>query len=305
MAYFYLIKNIKLNKYYAGSRSYEGNYNEDLFIKYFTSSKTVLDLIQKEGISNWLIDHIIIFDNYNECVLYEDNYLRNIKNKNDYLNLNFSAGGQIIKSKTHTYITNDEVNYRQHNKDIPIPEGYYIKWPFKPPTRKGYKTYINIKTKERKTFSPIEIIPNDWIYITEYNDQLKKDIPKRTLWITNSISNTKIKPNDIIPEGWYLGKIRKQNNKPSKKRNKSWTTGKIFITNGLLNKLINPDDEIPEGWNKGQTNSYYKNGRSGKKNLKFVINGITFRSMNSAIKYFNLSKKWIIKKIENGEGYYI
>lgn len=57
--------------------------------------------------------------------------------------------------------------------------------------------------------------------------------------ITNGIRNKYILPNEIVPEGWYIGR----------------TLNRMWINNGVLNKFHNKLEIIPEGWYVGRVKS--------------------------------------------------
>lgn len=65
---------------------------------------------------------------------------------------------------------------------------------------------------------------------------------KGKISINNGITNKRIYPTEIIPEGWVKGLIRPNGPK-----------GRIWITNGVDSKMIKPEEIIPDGWLKGRT----------------------------------------------------
>jgi hypothetical protein len=60
----------------------------------------------------------------------------------------------------------------------------------------------------------------------------------QTLWYNNGIINKRIIQGKEIPEGFILGKLKK---------NQKW------YTDGIHSKLFLPNEIIPEGWNRGKT----------------------------------------------------
>lgn len=84
-------------------------------------------------------------------------------------------------------------------------------------------------------------------------------------WICNSITGEtlKIKKDEEIPEGWFLG--RKINNQCKQEKifkkkilqekqidTRNSQYGKIWITNGIQNEKLGSSEKIPEGWYKGR-----------------------------------------------------
>lgn len=251
-SYLYKLYAPNINKWYIGSRQSKQPPEQDILIRYFTSSK-VIKILLEQG-ENFLVEEITLFSTYKEAVAAEDRYLRSIIDKSQYLNINFSAGGQIVKSKTHTFITTNSKEYIQFPKDVKLPVGYYEEWPFSPPSRKNKHTYINILTGERKNyFTGVDVIPTQSIRVTEFNtiqQHLRKILKKQ--FITNGNINKKILIVDDIPEGWYAGKTNDYSQTHwSKQNRKGTTTGKICINNGYNNKFIFANETIPVGWTKG------------------------------------------------------
>jgi hypothetical protein len=64
------------------------------------------------------------------------------------------------------------------------------------------------------------------------------------IYINNGTIQKMIPKEDILPEGWIVGKLSTTN-----KHNK----GKIWITNGIDSKMVFKDESIPELWRKGRT----------------------------------------------------
>lgn len=60
-----------------------------------------------------------------------------------------------------------------------------------------------------------------------------------TIIITNGVTNSKIRPGDVIPKGWVRGKTQK-------------TQLRRWINNGETEFLHNLDDTIPIGYSFGR-----------------------------------------------------
>lgn len=255
--YFYTIKCKSLNMYYIGSRCSTVDPKLDLLQTYTTSSKTVNVLLCQNGIDDFEIIKIKSFDSYIDAVEYEDKILRSIKNKTIFLNINFTAGGQIIKSKTHTFITNDGITFMQYPKNIELPRGYWVEWYNKPPTRLGLRKITN--GIESKFIASDNVIPENWMYISEWNllnpkpDKRPKRDRKLLFWVTDGTQNKKVINDTEIPEGWYRGKTEHITKDLRKKREIGSTRSRICITDGFKNRFIKRDQCIPENWYKGIT----------------------------------------------------
>jgi hypothetical protein len=78
--YFYIIQNVLTKKYYAGSRW--SKYSDPLELLteggYCTSSKTVLKLIERYGISTFIVRKIKVFSKGNEAYEYETKFLKRV-----------------------------------------------------------------------------------------------------------------------------------------------------------------------------------------------------------------------------------
>ena len=104
-------------------------------------------------------------------------------------------------------------------------------------------------------------------------------LSQKTIWITDEHTNTKIGPDDEIPNGWRLGKVSNRIKtlkitngettiyvdpkdpipegwwKGDNYSHKPTTKGKIKITNGLDSKVVTDESDIPDGWWRGNPSS--------------------------------------------------
>jgi len=71
MAYAYFIRNKITDQFYYGSRSVKESPETDLWIKYFTSSKFVKELIDEYGIESFEYKVVFSYDDYDICYWYE------------------------------------------------------------------------------------------------------------------------------------------------------------------------------------------------------------------------------------------
>jgi hypothetical protein len=85
----YLLKHIPTNKYYYGVRFKKGCHPNDLWIKYFTSSKKVKGLIKRYGKKSFIFEIRKTFKTQQEAINWENKVLKRMKviYRNDFLNL--------------------------------------------------------------------------------------------------------------------------------------------------------------------------------------------------------------------------
>lgn len=275
--YVYRIYHEIENKYYIGSRTISERI--DILNGYNTSSKVVKNLIKDYGIDKFKIDYILEFKSAKDAINKENEILQKITDRENYLNVNFSAGGAVIKSQSHFQIYNELTNeYIYHPKNVKIPIGWIKKSSFKPPSRKGYKQLINLKTKETIYLNLLENkLPEGWMIKTEYDKEIYNGKEKRTVWITNDIINKKIRKSDKLPTGWRFGKI---SNRPKN----------IKITNGKINKYVDCESKIIKGWWRGQ----HEVGNITTKDKIIINNGKINKYIN---KTDNIDDGWHIGPI--------
>lgn len=283
--YVYKIFHEIEKKYYVGSRTISNKI--DILNGYNTSSKVVHNLIDEYGIEKFKLIEVIELTSAKKAIEKEDEILKSIKNKEDYLNINFSAGGSIIKSQTHIQIYNIETDeYMYHPKKVKIPQGWIKKSSFKPPSRKGFRTIINTLNHKTKIINTLaEIIPDGWEIKTEYDKKIHNSIEKRTECITDGLQNKKIRKSDKLPDGWRFGRTKKRNSD-------------VYINDGTYEKLVSPNEKIPIN---------YKIGRISIKRT-YIYNGKYFELKKDLIKYLNMTitefdYKLAKNRIENIEVY--
>ena len=85
----YLIKHISTNKYYYGVRFKKGCHPNDLWTKYFTSSKKVKYLIKKYGKKSFKFEIRRTFKKVQQAINWENKVLKKMKviYKDNFLNL--------------------------------------------------------------------------------------------------------------------------------------------------------------------------------------------------------------------------
>lgn len=300
--YVYEITYLPENKKYIGSRGAK-NPKTDLWFKYFTSSKVVRGLIEAYGCNaaTWEYRILSEFPTAEEAIQEEDRLLRAIENKKDYLNVNFSAGGSVLKNQSHFKIRNStslETLYWPRHLDIP--EGFEKHYSFKPPTQKNRFVWINLETKEERR-SIEDLSTEGFVIKAKWKDEESKRLLKEkrethsSIWITDGVTNKKIiVPRDSsvsLEPGWKLGKLAvwdkritcHKDGKVLRLKSESdipegWTrglgyqaydsTGMRPINNGISQKNIKDGEEIPEGWVRGKLQ---KNTNAGKKKVLNIL----------------------------------
>ena len=312
--YVYEIYNSIVDKKYIGSRTISKEI--DILTGYFTSSKTVKGLIKKHGVDSFEILSIKEFNSANEAIQAENELLQAIPKDQrcNYLNVNFSAGGSVIVSQTHHRIHNPETGeYVYHPKSLPIPDGWIKKTRSIPPSRKGLKKCINVDTLEISVLKYDECTDEKIILYSEYLKTLPKPKkPNPNMWITNGEKCARIFDTDVIPDGWYKGKLQRitkhnitngidvkyvDKNLPipdgwyrGDNRNYNTTGDKVSITNGLERKFINHGDSIPDGWWKGTSSS---------SNTFYILGDKVFFTQKEIVKHLNTTKakfEWALSK---------
>lgn len=103
--YCYLIKHLSTGRVYYGSK-YGKNANPSTFwIDYFTSSKTILSLIEKEGKDSFVFEIRKTFKTAKKCIEWEQKVLRRLNaiNRDIFFNKNISGMINIEGSKNPNY----------------------------------------------------------------------------------------------------------------------------------------------------------------------------------------------------------
>ena len=85
----YLLKHIPTNKFYYGVRFKKCCHPNDLWTKYFTSSKKVKGLIKRYGKKSFVFEIRKVFKTTQESIKWENKVLKRMKviHRNDFLNL--------------------------------------------------------------------------------------------------------------------------------------------------------------------------------------------------------------------------
>jgi len=128
----YLLKHIPTNRYYYGVKIKKGCHPNDLWTKYFTSSKKVKGLIKRYGKKSFLFEIRKTFKTQKKAREWEHKVLRRMKviYRNDFLNLtdNKSIDPKVIskanlgkigymKGKKHKQSTKNKISKKAKGKN--------------------------------------------------------------------------------------------------------------------------------------------------------------------------------------------
>lgn len=261
ISYVYRLTCKPINKHYIGSRKNKC-FETDFWKIYFTSSKVVKSLIETYGVSSdvWEFEKLSEHDTYQKAVNHENLLLSSISEKQNYLNLNFSANGAVIMNSSYRKICVDGVlAYWPKYSELPKNAVDASKWNT-PPSQKGKRNWINPYTLDRR-LSHNDLSLNGYILLTEYTKQKNKRPKIGMVWCNDGNINKKLYPNEV-PIGWCLGRCKSI--RVRKQRIAGSTTNKRCYTNGVRNIFIGHNDEVPDGFYLGLTRGNNDNNRKNE-----------------------------------------
>jgi hypothetical protein len=186
--YTYLVKHKKTGKVYYGSRYSKNCHPDDLWKKYFTSSKDIKFYIKKYGKNSFEYQIRKTFNNIFKCQEWEFKVLKRINavERDDFLNK--SNGKGLIKTKN--WLTKEA--YKRYlkltslgHKGIPETEE----------TKKRISEGVKKNWKIRKASKNYK----------EYCKKISK-INSKFKWCTNGKKNIRLKLNQKIPKGYKRGR---------------------------------------------------------------------------------------------------
>lgn len=202
--YIYKTTNLKNEKFYVGMHSTD-NLNDG----YLGSGIRLRRSIRRNGIENFKIEYLEFFDNRKDLSDRESQLVNEDLLKDPLcMNLVYGGGGGFISPEgvkkggeysgnllAHKLKTDDGYREKHNNRFISMVKECFRTGKLTAPnwTGKKHKEETKIKMSESKKGK----------FDGEKNSQFG------TCWITNEIENKKIKKNDIIPNGWKLGRILK------------------------------------------------------------------------------------------------
>jgi group I intron endonuclease len=210
----YQIINTINSKIYIGKHQ-----TNDIDDGYMGSGKNLKRAIKKYGIENFVKEVLYVFDsekemNYKEAELVTEEFCLR---KDTY---NICVGGQ----GGFSHINLDE-NFRKNKnkKARRVTDSILkIKYGVENPSQIDFvKQKLSIKMKERWRDGKISLPPTPFLGKSHSLETKKKMSESKkgkftgeknsqygTMWITNGNINKKVKCDDIIPDGWYKGRLK-------------------------------------------------------------------------------------------------
>jgi len=202
--YYYLIRHKPSGKLYAGSQYGRNSDPNNLLETYFTSSKLVKDLIEKDGVDSFEIEYIDCRPDARE---YEQKYLMMMYEKygrekflDKFLNRNLSPGILLTEEIIEKANKKRKVSNSISAKKL-IEEG-----------RHNFQHCINPSTLDHNRKKSSERMKgNNYGSLRQMTDELKSKLAEKsrgntnvrgTVWVVNSEGKRKrVLPNNI-PEGY-------------------------------------------------------------------------------------------------------
>jgi len=204
--YYYLIKHIPSGMYYAGSQYGMKSDPANLLKTYFTSSKYVKQLIEKDGVESFVIEKIDCRPDARE---YEQHFLLEMYSKlgkelftQKYLNRNLSPG----------ILLTDEILQKMNGPEKRKKCSESAKKLYENGQHNFQKNVNASKLEHNRKKSSERMKGNDYGSLREMTDELKQKLAEKskgntnvrgTIWVMNNQGNRKrVKPNEI-PEGYF------------------------------------------------------------------------------------------------------
>jgi hypothetical protein len=210
--YTYLILHIPSEKVYYGRRVSKFSNPEDLFQTYFTSSALIHELLEKDGIENFIWGIRRTFSCKHKCAKWEERILKHFSVETNPKFLNLDS-----KQRSDKPIQNNVATKRISNPltkkciTIPmskeIPEGWILGNVNRKPTHiKGRKwfhnslTNITVMSKEK----PFGYKSGRGSGYVSNSNSIKQ---KRSHWYNNGTLSLLLSSDDDIPSGYIRGRI--------------------------------------------------------------------------------------------------
>jgi hypothetical protein len=295
MHYTFLVTHKTTGIRYYGSRTSNNKSKipeEDLWVKYFTSSKIVKALIEKEGKETFTPQIRKTFLSKDKCLLWEAKVLRRLKvhqNKN-YFNMDTNQlphkAIQNVCKVTSIYDPSTDIMMRWP-KNKPLPVGFHIG---ARPVSETEKSKISKRRwfhNENGLAVFCEKCPNGYKpgRGPKYQSNSNTLKSKKRFWITNGKDSKLVDSSYELGVGWYKGRNTESVKRNIRKDFEIWNDGK-------KNYHISKRNPIPNGLVKGS----FVRGRGNKsRQIPVVVNNRDFMSIVEAAKYYNTSTYLISK----------
>ena len=209
--YLYKTTCLVTGRYYIGMHS-----TTTLEDGYMGSGKRLRYSIRKYGVENHVKEILEFFDSRELLVEAEKEAItpEMITDKNCMNLKKGGEGGGTIWSKKH-FVSFTTAGINNFNKTFEIrkkkifeirnnPEK--LKW-YGEKVSKGLLTYYKTNTNAFKDKKHSDETKKRISNVKKGTGLKEKNSQYGTMWITNGVENRKIKKEDIIPEGWYRGRI--------------------------------------------------------------------------------------------------
>lgn len=200
--YIYKTTCLVTNRYYVGMHS-TNNLNDG----YLGSGRRLRYSIRKYGIENHKKEILLFFENRELLIEGEINFITN-EMINDPNCMNLRGGGtggfSIEQQKINAKKSNEKQQLLMLNNEWRKNKGEKITKSLKRAYDEGRRKKIFVydwNGKKHRNDSKEKIGMHNSI-----NQRGEKNSQYNTHWITNGIKNKKIKGNDVIPNGWKLGR---------------------------------------------------------------------------------------------------
>lgn len=266
--YTYLVGWSTLDRWYYGVRFRPGCNPDDLWIKYFTSSKRVKLFREIHGEPD-VVQVRQTFETAEEALVWEEKVLKRLKVLKDdrWLNMAYTSGKFHTKDKVFITDGNQQVMV---NKDMPIPDGWRL--------GKSDKSRENYKAGAAK---------RSW-YFPDSARKNSEEKRKNSIVITDDVVNIYHPKDEPIPEGFRKGlskdicekrSLQHMGIRHSEDRKQNIGNGKRgykFINNGTVEIQIK-DSTLPDGFVWGRlprTEEHNKNAREARQGVRWYTDGV-------------------------------
>jgi hypothetical protein len=202
--YTYLIGWSNVNKFYYGVRFAKNCSPDDLWEKYFTSSKHVKHMRKKYGEPD-VLQIRKTFETKEQAVLWEEKVLRRLNIKHNEKMLNCNIAGAIVKNLDHakgkpsklrgTKLSEEHKEKLRKPKSVPSKlKGKKLSEEHKEKLRKAKENYVPWNKNKTKNDTP-----------SLCRKGVNKTLHIGTKRITDGKHTKSLKPGEELPNGWYFG----------------------------------------------------------------------------------------------------
>lgn len=212
--YTYYLYNKVTQQHYYGVRTSKIKPEEDLFVKYFSSSKLVRELINQHGLNSFNCKVRKIFSSRNEALIWEHKVLKRLKVRYRPEWLNISEGdlkfGFLTTEERRIYGYENALKDKRTFKERSQAAKKGVQ---KQIEKNSILYYNNLAAKRAKVQ---EMYPNGTFLGKKHSENTINKFREirsgpgnsqyGTFWITNGVNNQKIKIGSDIPKNWYKGR---------------------------------------------------------------------------------------------------